>query len=85
MAERTGRFLSTPPSPSTTAQATYDSIKREYRDLFWQREAIQARMRIIEEELGKEGYEALIREIENPQLAKLKHLGPLDSARGQQQ
>jgi hypothetical protein len=53
--------------------------------LFWQREAIQARMRIIEEELGKEGYEALIREIENPQLAKLKHLGPLDSARGQQQ
>jgi hypothetical protein len=42
-------------------------------------------MRIIEEELGKEGYEALIREIENPQLAKLKHLRPLDSARGQQQ
>jgi hypothetical protein len=42
-------------------------------------------MRIIEEELRKEEYEALIREIENPQLVKLKHLGPLDSARGQQQ
>jgi hypothetical protein len=47
-------------------------MKQEYRDLFWQRENIQMRMRGIEEELGKEEYEAVVRGVENPELAMLK-------------
>jgi hypothetical protein len=76
MAERTGTFISTPAPASTSAQATKESLKREYKVLFLQREDVQARMRAIEETLGAAEYEALIREIENPQPAVLKlHLG----------
>jgi hypothetical protein len=52
MAERTGIFV------FTSAQTTNNALKREYKDLFLQREATQARMRVIEEELGKEEVEA---------------------------
>jgi hypothetical protein len=58
MAERTGIFV------FTSAQTTNNALNREYKDLFLQREAIQARMRVIEEELGKEEYGKLVAEIE---------------------
>jgi hypothetical protein len=79
MAERTGTFISTPAPASISAQATNESLKHEYKDLFLQREDIQARMRAIEETLGAAEYEALIRRIENPQPAVLKlHLSRAD-------
>jgi hypothetical protein len=80
MAERTGTFVST---PAPTAQATKESLKHEYKDLFLQREDIQAHMSAIEETLGAGEYEALIKEIESPQPAKLKM--HLDCAKGQLQ
>jgi hypothetical protein len=70
MAERTGIFV------FTSAQTTNNALNREYKDLFLQREAIQARMRVIEEELGKEEYGKLVVEIEGVVVEKLKlHLG----------
>jgi hypothetical protein len=48
------------------------SLKDEYRKLFQQREDIQSRMNAIEKELPNEVRQALVREIEDPQLGKLK-------------
>jgi ribosome-binding factor A len=55
-----------------TLEQDYMSLKDEYRKLFQQREDIQSRMNAIEKELPKEVRQALVREIEDPQLGKLK-------------
>jgi hypothetical protein len=55
-------------------------LKREYKDLFLQREVIQARMKVIEDELGKEEYGVLVAEIEGVLVGRLNmHLGRAES------
>jgi hypothetical protein len=71
MVERAGSFPSTPASTVTLSQASDECMKRDYRDLFWQHEAIQSHMRSIQEVSTGE-YAALLRETENTQLAALK-------------
>jgi hypothetical protein len=56
----------------------YTSLKEEYRGLFQQREDIQSRMYAINEQLPAEVRQALVREIEDPLLGKLKRSAGTD-------
>lgn len=49
-------------------------MKNKYRDLYQQRADIQKEMDEIKAKLTKDEYHALVKDIENPQLATLKRL-----------
>lgn len=74
MAERTGVEKLPPARTNPTDIAGHDqtSLEQEYLALYRQREDIQARMDTVKERLPAEEYQALVKRIEHPQLAKLK-------------
>lgn len=57
------------------------ALKQEYRQLYQQRDYIQSRMNEINAQLPTEVREALVREIEDPQLTKLKRPSGPDAGR----
>jgi len=66
------RLPATEPDAKTDVKFDQTPLEEKYKELYQQREIVQARMNAIRGKLTAQEYQALVRKIENPQLAKLK-------------